>query len=47
MPGQGGFLSRFYSLIVATPFLWFYTALFLLILYNKKTAGYTGGYKDF
>ena len=29
MPGHGGFLDRFDSLLVATPFVWFYVQLFV------------------
>ena len=29
MPGHGGFLDRFDSLLVATPFVWLYVQLFV------------------
>ncbi|MCU0322535.1 MAG: phosphatidate cytidylyltransferase, partial [Chitinophagaceae bacterium] len=29
MPGHGGFLDRFDSLILATPFVWLYVQLFM------------------
>jgi phosphatidate cytidylyltransferase len=29
MPGHGGFLDRFDSLLVATPFVWLYVQIFL------------------
>jgi phosphatidate cytidylyltransferase len=29
MPGHGGFLDRFDSLLIATPFVWLYLKLFL------------------
>jgi phosphatidate cytidylyltransferase len=29
MPGHGGFLDRFDSLLLATPFVWLYVQLFL------------------
>nr|MBA4168654.1 phosphatidate cytidylyltransferase [Chitinophagaceae bacterium] len=29
MPGHGGFLDRFDSLLIATPFVWVYVQLFM------------------